>query len=116
MSHGRRLYVAVPSLYRCLEVTTMSTPEQWELGGEIMDRGVEHASLAIVLESWNSVMASLAEAQKASKGLKRIGVGRTEDPTLIVARVVPSLRELAETASLVAKQLEDRLGGFVRGS
>jgi len=88
----------------------MSTPEQWELGGEIMDKGVEHASLAAVLASWDAVVASLTEAQAASKGLKRVGVGRTEDPTLIVARVVPSLRELAETAALVAKQLEERLG------
>lgn len=90
----------------------MTTPEQWELGGEIMDKGVEHASLAAVLASWEAVLASLSEAQRASKGLRRAGCGRTEDPTLIVARVVPGLRELAETAALVAKQLEERLGGL----
>lgn len=88
----------------------MSTPEQWELGGEIMEKGVEHASLAAVLASWNAVVASLAEARQASLGLKRAGVGRTEDPTLIVSRVVPSLLELAETAAIVAMQLEERLG------
>ncbi len=89
----------------------MSTPEQWELGGEIMDKGMEHPSLLCVQASLNDLCASLAEAQAHSSALKRAGVGRTEDPTLIVARVVPALRELAEVAALVASQLEKRLVG-----
>lgn len=89
----------------------MSTPEQWELGGDIIGRGTEHPSLATVKAAWDEVLSKLAEAQLASAGLKRAGVGRTEDPTLIVARVVPALRELSEQSALVASQLEARLGG-----
>jgi hypothetical protein len=88
----------------------MSTPEQWELGGEIMDKGMEHQALLCVQASLDDLCASLAEAQAHSSALKRAGCGRTEDPALIIARVVPALRELAETAALVASQLETRLG------
>ncbi len=89
----------------------MSTPEQWELGGEIVDRGMDHPALLAIQASLNELCASLAEVQAHSAGLKRAGCGRTEDPTLIVARVVPALRELSETAAIVARQLEERLGG-----
>lgn len=89
----------------------MSTPQQWELGGEILDKGTEHPSLKIITDSWTSVLEKLDEVRKTSERLKRVGVGRTEDGTLIVARLVPSLRGHAEEILAVAKQLEERLGG-----
>lgn len=89
----------------------MSTPEQWELGGKIVDQGANHAAIATVRVAWDDVLTKLAEIQITSANLKRSGCGRTEDPTLVVARVVPALHELAEIAKLVATQLESRLGG-----
>lgn len=85
--------------------------EKWELGGEILEQGAAHPSLACVGTSWQDVLKALGEIQEQSKGLKRFGVGRTEDPTLILARVVPALRSLSETAALIADQLEGRLKG-----
>jgi hypothetical protein len=89
----------------------VSTPEQWEMGGEIVDQGASHASFVAIFESWKEVLEKLEEVQKASAGLKKIGVGRTEDPTLVVARIVPALRDHAHVVSLIAQQLQSRLGG-----
>ncbi len=88
----------------------MSTPQQWELGGEIMDQGMEHPALKAISADLEEVRKVLAEIQKQSAGLKKCGVGRTEDPTLIVARLVPKIRSMSETVSIVADQLSARLG------
>ncbi len=83
--------------------------ECWILGGEILDQGMDHPALRAIQASLDEVRAALAEAQRQSASLKRFGVGRTEDPTLIVARVVPAVRSLGETAAIVADQLQARL-------
>ena len=88
-----------------------STPEQWELGGEILDRGERHPAIKAIRDEYEKVLAAIRESAERSRGMKRIGVGRTEDPTLVLANVVPAIRELSETASVVADQLEKRLGG-----
>jgi hypothetical protein len=89
----------------------MSTPEQWELGGEVMDNGTSHGAFIAIYESWTHVLSKLEEIQKFSKNLKKVGVGRTEDGTLIVARLVPALRDYAKVILVVADQLEQKLGG-----
>lgn len=89
----------------------MTTPEQWELGGKILDDGMSHPSMKAVTNAVAALEAVLADAKRRSAGLRRVGAGRTEDPTLILAQVVPALRELAEEAEAVAGQLERRLGG-----
>lgn len=81
----------------------------WILGGEILDGGVSHPSLGAVNKAWQEVLEALAEVQKQSANLKKFGVGRTEDPTLIIARIVPKLRNLSETSALIADQLTARL-------
>lgn len=83
--------------------------EAWELGGEIMDQGLGHPCLQVVSNACQGVLAALAEIQQQSASLKRFGVGRTEDPTLIVARLLPALRNLSEETGFVARQLEERL-------
>ena len=88
-----------------------STPEQWELGGEILDRGESHPAIKVIRDKYADVLEAIKESAQRSRGMKRIGVGRTEDPTLVLANVVPAIRELSETASVVADQLEKRLGG-----
>lgn len=87
------------------------TPREWELGGEIMDSGMEHPALRALTIRFDEVKQVLAEIQKQSANLKKVGVGRTEDPTLILARLVPQLRDFAETVNIVADQLTQRLGG-----
>ncbi len=81
----------------------------WALGGEIMDQGMAHPALRALQAALDEVQGALADVQLQSKGLKRHGVGRTEDPALILARVAPRVRSLGETAALVADQLEARL-------
>jgi len=81
----------------------------WILGGEIMDQGMSHGSLMAIQVALEDLRKELEEVQKQSVNLKKFGVGRTEDPTLIIARVVPAIRNLAETATLVADQLTERL-------
>jgi hypothetical protein len=88
-----------------------STPEQWELGGKILDECESHPAIKTIRDDYDAVVAALKESAKQSKAMKRIGVGRTEDPNLILANVVPAIEELADTARLVAKQLKERLGG-----
>lgn len=83
--------------------------ECWTLGGEIMDQGLEHPALKAVMAELQELRMALADVQRQSAGLKKHGVGRTEDPTLIVARVVPQLRRLGEAATIVADQLQARL-------
>jgi hypothetical protein len=83
--------------------------ECWILGGEILDQGMDHPALRAIQASLNELCAGLAEAQIQSAGLKRHGVGRTEDPALLLARVVPRLRSLSETAAIVADQMTARL-------
>ncbi len=91
--------------------TTFTTEQEdcWTLGGEIVDQGMAHPALRAVTAEIEALQAALAEVQRQSAGLKRVGVGRTEDPTLLVARVVPALRSLSETAALVADQMQARL-------
>lgn len=89
----------------------MSSPQQWELGGDILDKGVEHPAIKTITDSWTFVLSKLEEVKKTSANLKKVGVGRTEDPTLIVARLLPALRDHAEEILTVAKQLEEKLGG-----
>jgi len=87
-----------------------STPQEWELGGDMIDKGMAHPAFKRIQDAWKDVEEALADAQRQSAGLKRIGVGRTEDPTLIGAKVIPALQDYAREVELIAKQLKDRLG------
>jgi len=87
----------------------MTTPIQWELAGEIIDQGAKHAALTAVSDEWKAVEAALAEIKDSGDRLRRVGAGRTEHPTLVLARLVPALRALSETAATVAAQMEERL-------
>ena len=87
----------------------MTSEAQWEMAAEILQKGEKHPAIKAVYDAYQEVVAQIDEAAVRSKNMKRIGVGRTEDPTLVVSHVVPALRELAETASLIAEQMEKRL-------
>lgn len=81
----------------------------WILGGEVLDQGMAHPALKVVTAALAELTQALAEAQEQSRGLKRFGVGRTEDPALILARVLPKLRNLGDECAFVADQLEKHL-------
>ena len=59
-----------------------TTPEQWELGGDILDQGERHPAIKAIKDRYVDILKALAESAQRSMGMKRIGVGRTEDPTL----------------------------------
>jgi len=83
-----------------------SSPEQWEMAARLLDEGWKAFPLKKLQERWDGVGEGLESAQKASKNLRSRGVGRTEDGTLIVARIVPALRDLARDADKLADKLE----------
>ncbi len=87
----------------------MTTPMQWELADQIIEQRLAHPALLAVSRDWDQIAAVLDELKKAGDGLKKCGAGRTEHATIVVARLVPALRELAETAALVADQMQQRL-------
>lgn len=86
-----------------------SSPEQWELAAEILDKGMDHPAMKAVTAPLKGIEDALKDAARRSANMKKIGVGRTEDPTLVIAHVVPAIEELADTARVVAKQLVGRL-------
>jgi len=88
----------------------LTETEQWKLGGDIMDQGLEHPAFKTMTRTWDEIEKKLAEVQLFSANLKKIGVGRTEDGTLIKARLVPALRDYADLVATVAAQLDERLG------
>lgn len=92
-------------------MTNTATPkfsetEQWEMADELLRGGMGHEVLAEVVAAHAALQATLVEALEASRGLKRVGAGRTEDPTLVIARVLPALRELERAAKWAADRVE----------
>jgi len=83
-----------------------SSPEQWELAGKVLDDGFRGPPLKDLAIAWKDLEKSFAEAQKRSANLRRVGVGRTEDHNLILSYILPELRALAGTASVIADQFE----------
>jgi hypothetical protein len=82
--------------------------EQWEMAAEILEQGESHPALKVLTDQFGEVVKGLKEAAQRSARLKKVGVGRTEDPTLVLALVMPEIKTLAEKAALVAKQMEQR--------
>lgn len=86
-----------------------STPEQWELAGKILDDGEKHPAIQALAKAYQAVLGSLKEAADRSQQLRKRGVGRTEDGSLILANVVPEIEALSKIAAKVAQQLQQKL-------
>lgn len=71
------------------------------LAGELLGAGADHAALQVVAKEWQSILDGVKVAQDKSK--------TASGPEAIVSNLVPRLRNLAKTASIVAAQLETRL-------
>lgn len=86
-----------------------SSPMQWELASDILAKKESHPALKVLQVQYAKILEGLEEAAQRSARMKKVGVGTTEDPTFILAHVVPEIRKLGEKCLLVAKQLEEKL-------
>jgi hypothetical protein len=82
--------------------------EPWGVAADILDQGEAHPALMVLKNQFDAVLNGIKEATQRSSRLKKAGMGRTEDPTLVLALVVPEIKTLAEKAAIVAKQMEQR--------
>jgi len=87
---------------------TATSEEQWELAAEILDKGEAHPAIKALKVQYDKILSGIKEAAERSARMKRVGVGRTEDPTLVLAHVMPEIKELGETAEVIAKQMIQR--------
>ena len=71
-----------------------SAQDQVVIAADILKNGAEHPAIKVITAQYEKVIASLS----------------TEDPTAVMAKVQPEILELASTCTVVAKQLEERLG------
>ncbi len=83
--------------------------DTWELADKILNEGFEHTSLRLVKEQYEALQKAVKETQEQGINLKRFGAGRTEHPTIILANIVPALKELSEVANQISIQLKNRL-------
>ncbi len=88
-----------------------TSPQQWEEAAEILDKGEHHPAIKVIHDDYLAVLKAITEAAARSKRLKAVGVGRTEDPTFVLSMVAPAIKELAETAALVAQQMHQKFKG-----
>ena len=91
-------------------IRVASTPEQWEMAGELLDNGFKKFPLLSVARAWGELEKGLKRAQEQSARLRRVGVGRTEDATLIMAEVAPALQDLKREIERVLESLEKAFG------
>ena len=85
-----------------------TSPEQWEGAAELLDWGADHPAIEVLSDQFKKILEGIKEAAARSARMKKIGVGRTEDPTFVLAHVVPEIKKLGEKAIIVAKQMEQR--------
>lgn len=81
-----------------------------EVAEAIIKEGEKHDAIKVIKDAYDEIVEALKECDKAHKRFKEIGLGSTEDATVIMQKVQPKVLALAKTAGLVAKQLEERLG------
>jgi len=88
-----------------------SSPEQWDAAAEVLEKKAEHAAIKVLRDGYDRVLKAIDEADRKSKNMKRIGVGKTADPDLVLAEVVPAIQELGEECMAIVKQMKTRFGG-----
>lgn len=71
-----------------------SAQNQVVIASEILKMGAEHPAIKVITAQYEKVLSALAG----------------EDPTVVMSKVHPEIMELSETCTVVAKQLEERLG------
>ena len=87
-----------------------TSQEQWELAAEIIKEGEDHPAIKALKEQYDKIVKALKECEQRSKRMQQIVVGHTEDPSFVMTEVQPEILNLAKECTIVAKQLEQRLG------
>jgi hypothetical protein len=82
-----------------------------EIAEEIIKKGEKHDAIKVIKDAYDEIIKALDECEKASKRFRELGLGATEDATVIMQKVQPKVLALAKVAGAVAKELEQRLGG-----
>jgi hypothetical protein len=77
---------------------------------EIIEKGEAHPAIKMIKDQYEKIIEGLKECEQHSKGMQRVGAGHTEDPTFIMTYVQPEILDLAKECTIIAKQLEQRLG------
>jgi hypothetical protein len=90
---------------------TATSPDQWDAASQILEKKAEHEAIKLIKNGYEKVLHEIDEADKRSKNMKRVGVGRTEDPNLVLAHVAPAIEDLGEECVHIAKQMKERFGG-----
>jgi len=88
-----------------------TSEEQWELASEIIKQGEKHPALAVIKKQYDAILEGVKTAAKRSAAMKRIGVGRTEDPNFVLIEIRPEIEKLSKVSEAVAAQLTQRLTG-----
>jgi len=88
-----------------------SSEEQWEMANDIINQGESHPAFKAIKAGWDEGVKAIAEAKRRSESMKRVGAGRTEDPTFVTTGITPALKEYAEEVLTIANQMNKRLGG-----
>lgn len=83
-------------------------PERGAMASAILDQGEDHPALRILKAQYEAIVNGIKEASQHSSRMAKIGAGRTEDPTYVLAHVMPEVKKLAEQATIIAKQMEQR--------
>lgn len=71
-----------------------SAQDQSVIASEILKGGSEHPAIKVITAQYEKVLGALSG----------------EDPSVVMSKVQPEILELASTCTVVAKQLEERLG------
>ncbi len=87
---------------------TAEVNDPWKEAGEFLDQGDKHPAMKVISEAFEKVLKAIEETKKRNENLRRFGAGNTEAGTLIIANVIPEIEELAETALIVARQMEKK--------
>jgi len=86
-----------------------SRPDKCELAAEMLEQGERHPAISLLNKAYEDIVRKLREAKIDSDKYKKMGVGITEDPSIVMETVYPAVVDLAEKAQLIAKQMKDWL-------
>jgi len=91
------------------EATEAPSPDRNLIASEILDQGEDHPALKVLKAQYDAIVNGIKAASQHSARMAKVGVGRTEDPTYVLAHVLPEIKKLAREAAIVAQQMEKRV-------
>lgn len=99
---------------------TATSPDQWERGAELIEMGASGGVSRVVSRSiqrleaqLGSIDKSFAEASRILESHKRLGVGRTESPALLLSPL-REMKDLSRSVLEVSKTIDRMIEGALR--